>query len=314
MKLNPLAVLVAILLAVELAGILGALLAIPIAGIIQVVLRDVWDHRHGQPSRDRPSARTGHRWTPGPAPNRRPGPTPTLHHPHRLTIVSDQARGGSRSPSAAAIPRNRHRSVPPTRRGRGHVQMGPTPDNLDFDKEVSDGWCILVPAGTWHNITNNGNESVQVYVIYAPAHHQPGKVHLTAAVADSEPTTSPQVGRYSPDQHPTSTAEHGESGPGLLASMTIQAGDRQPGHIWRWPERSRCVVVQSGMAPCAAGDPVLGLSAPRSRRWTTGARRWAPGEVDLRRLHRNDERRALPVRRDDQTRGPGLRRGIRFRG
>ena len=48
-KLNPLAVLVAILLATERAGILGALLAIPVAGIIQVVLRDVWDHRHGAP-------------------------------------------------------------------------------------------------------------------------------------------------------------------------------------------------------------------------------------------------------------------------
>jgi predicted PurR-regulated permease PerM len=46
-KLNPLAVLIAILLATELAGILGALLAIPVAGIIQVVLRDVWDHRQG---------------------------------------------------------------------------------------------------------------------------------------------------------------------------------------------------------------------------------------------------------------------------
>jgi predicted PurR-regulated permease PerM len=46
-KLNPLAVLVAILVGVELAGVLGALLAIPVAGIIQVVLRDVWDHRRG---------------------------------------------------------------------------------------------------------------------------------------------------------------------------------------------------------------------------------------------------------------------------
>jgi predicted PurR-regulated permease PerM len=48
-KLNPLAVLVAILLATELAGILGALLAIPVAGIVQVVLRDVWDHHRGRP-------------------------------------------------------------------------------------------------------------------------------------------------------------------------------------------------------------------------------------------------------------------------
>ena len=46
-KLNPLAVLVAILVFVELAGVLGALLAIPVAGIIQVLIRDVWDHRRG---------------------------------------------------------------------------------------------------------------------------------------------------------------------------------------------------------------------------------------------------------------------------
>jgi predicted PurR-regulated permease PerM len=47
-KLNPLTVLIAVLIAVELAGILGALLAIPIAGMIQIVLRDVWDRHHGR--------------------------------------------------------------------------------------------------------------------------------------------------------------------------------------------------------------------------------------------------------------------------
>jgi mannose-6-phosphate isomerase-like protein (cupin superfamily) len=41
--------------------------------------------------------------------------------------------------------------------GRGRAQMGPTRDNLEFTQEVSDGWCILVPAGTWHNVTNIGD-------------------------------------------------------------------------------------------------------------------------------------------------------------
>lgn len=50
-KLNPLTVLLAILIAVEVAGILGALLAIPIAGMIQVILRDIWAHRDGRPLR-----------------------------------------------------------------------------------------------------------------------------------------------------------------------------------------------------------------------------------------------------------------------
>src|SRR4051794_12496612 len=47
-KVNPLTVIIAILVAVELAGILGALLAIPAASIIQVIARDVWDHRRGE--------------------------------------------------------------------------------------------------------------------------------------------------------------------------------------------------------------------------------------------------------------------------
>ena len=47
-KLDPLTVIVAILLGVELLGVLGALLAIPVAGMIQVILRDVWDHRRGR--------------------------------------------------------------------------------------------------------------------------------------------------------------------------------------------------------------------------------------------------------------------------
>jgi predicted PurR-regulated permease PerM len=47
-KVNPLSVIIAILVAVELAGILGALLAIPAASIIQVIARDIWDHRRGR--------------------------------------------------------------------------------------------------------------------------------------------------------------------------------------------------------------------------------------------------------------------------
>jgi predicted PurR-regulated permease PerM len=53
-KVNPLTVIIAILVGVELVGILGALLAIPVASIIQVILRDVWDHRRGRP-KDEPT-------------------------------------------------------------------------------------------------------------------------------------------------------------------------------------------------------------------------------------------------------------------
>ncbi len=75
--------------------------------------------------------------------------------------------------------------------GNGRVQMGPAKDDLTFDKEVSDGWCVLVPAGTWHNVTNIGDEPMQVYTIYAPAHHKPGKIHQTAAEAEADTDDEP---------------------------------------------------------------------------------------------------------------------------
>jgi predicted PurR-regulated permease PerM len=47
-KLNPLLVLVAVLVGVELAGFVGALLAIPAAGVIQVVVKDLWEERQAR--------------------------------------------------------------------------------------------------------------------------------------------------------------------------------------------------------------------------------------------------------------------------
>ena len=77
--------------------------------------------------------------------------------------------------------------------GRGRVRMGESEDKLTFDQVVSDGWCVLVPAGTWHDITNIGEVPMQVYAVYAPAHHKPAKIQKTAADAardsDDEPAS-----------------------------------------------------------------------------------------------------------------------------
>jgi mannose-6-phosphate isomerase-like protein (cupin superfamily) len=90
--------------------------------------------------------------------------------------------------------------------GRGRVQMGPSKDQLTFDQEVSDGWCVLIPAGMWHNITNVGDEPMQVYAIYAPVHHKPGKIHATSEDAEADeddepPEWSVQPVATRPDKH-----------------------------------------------------------------------------------------------------------------
>jgi mannose-6-phosphate isomerase-like protein (cupin superfamily) len=80
--------------------------------------------------------------------------------------------------------------------------MGRDRDNLDFEQEVSDGWCTLVPAGTWHNVTNIGNEPMQLYAIYAPTHHKPGKVHLTASDAEADNDDEPPSWSVQPQSAP----------------------------------------------------------------------------------------------------------------
>ncbi|MDN5570768.1 MAG: cupin domain-containing protein [Propionibacteriaceae bacterium] len=71
--------------------------------------------------------------------------------------------------------------------GRGRVQMGPAQDDLNYTRRVSDDFVVLVPAGTWHNITNTGRDDLKVYTLYGPPDHVPGTVHRTQANAESDP-------------------------------------------------------------------------------------------------------------------------------
>ena len=89
--------------------------------------------------------------------------------------------------------------------GRGRVQMGPDQDRLDFEQEVEDGWAVFVPAGTWHNITNIGDEPMRLYAVYAPVHHASGRIHPTAADAERDEeagTDEPPAWSAQPSQQP----------------------------------------------------------------------------------------------------------------
>jgi len=70
--------------------------------------------------------------------------------------------------------------------GKGKVQMGPAEDKLTFEQEVEDGWAIFVPAGMWHNVTNVGDEPMQLYTVYAPVHHAQGIVQKTQDEAEKD--------------------------------------------------------------------------------------------------------------------------------
>ena len=63
--------------------------------------------------------------------------------------------------------------------GRGLVELGSSPNDLSFRKEINSDYAILVPAGTYHNITNIGTEPLKLYSIYAPANHPKGTINVT---------------------------------------------------------------------------------------------------------------------------------------
>jgi len=69
--------------------------------------------------------------------------------------------------------------------GVGRVQMGPAKDDLSFDREIGADWAILVPAASWHNVTNVGDEPLKLYALYAPPEHPHGAMHHTKGEAEA---------------------------------------------------------------------------------------------------------------------------------
>lgn len=87
--------------------------------------------------------------------------------------------------------------------GKGKCVMGPAKDNLTFEQAVADDWAIMVPAGTWHDVINEGDEPMKLYAIYAPVHHAADTVQKTKAEADSDE----EAGR---DEPPAWTVQPGK--------------------------------------------------------------------------------------------------------
>lgn len=93
--------------------------------------------------------------------------------------------------------------------GRGKAVMGSAKDQLDFEQEVTDGWCIQVPAGMWHDVINIGAQPLRLHTVYAPSHHAAGAVQATSTDAehdesvgtDKAPSWTVQPTEAHPDQH-----------------------------------------------------------------------------------------------------------------
>jgi mannose-6-phosphate isomerase-like protein (cupin superfamily) len=67
------------------------------------------------------------------------------------------------------------------------VESGTGTTTLDgVDTPISDGFVILIPAGTKHNIVNTGTADLKLYTLYSPPNHRDGVRHQTRADAESD--------------------------------------------------------------------------------------------------------------------------------
>jgi mannose-6-phosphate isomerase-like protein (cupin superfamily) len=69
--------------------------------------------------------------------------------------------------------------------GSARVTLGSSADEVEITHDIADDWAMIIPAGTWHNVVNNGIEQLRLYSLYAPAEHPPETVHRTKADADA---------------------------------------------------------------------------------------------------------------------------------
>ncbi|MFH0863744.1 MAG: cupin domain-containing protein [Candidatus Gottesmanbacteria bacterium] len=57
------------------------------------------------------------------------------------------------------------------------------------EQQVSNGYAIVVRAGTNHNLINTSStDPLKLYTIYSPAQHKDGVVHATKAEAEADNT------------------------------------------------------------------------------------------------------------------------------
>lgn len=49
--------------------------------------------------------------------------------------------------------------------------------------QIADGFAIIVPAGTEHNVINTGDVDLKLYTVYSPPNHPDGTVHKTVEEA-----------------------------------------------------------------------------------------------------------------------------------
>lgn len=69
------------------------------------------------------------------------------------------------------------------------IEEGQGQTVLNGEKQsIADGFAVIVPAGTKHNIINTGDQPLKLYSLYSPPNHRDQVIHQTKtdAMTDDE--------------------------------------------------------------------------------------------------------------------------------
>jgi mannose-6-phosphate isomerase-like protein (cupin superfamily) len=68
------------------------------------------------------------------------------------------------------------------------VEKGTGKAVLDgVEHELNDGYAVVIPAGTRHNIINlSATDTLKLYTVYSPAEHKDGVIRKTKAEAEAQ--------------------------------------------------------------------------------------------------------------------------------
>ena len=70
--------------------------------------------------------------------------------------------------------------------GCARIMTGKSKNALNYQKNASAGYAVIIPAGTWHNIVNTGQKPLKLFSVYAPPHHPFATVQKTKCDAEKE--------------------------------------------------------------------------------------------------------------------------------
>ncbi len=65
--------------------------------------------------------------------------------------------------------------------GTARLDMGADEGGVDESHDIAADWALIIPAGTWHDVTNTGVDEVKLYSLYSPPEHPDGTIHITKA-------------------------------------------------------------------------------------------------------------------------------------